>query len=140
MHARRLACAELPRDTSAGQRWKEAVKKATTGRQQGLDYVAMANWQFRRTALGMSQVMPWLGLWPDWKQEVALAAHEAERGRMAQAEAFRHFGRAAYAALRAMGFWRPKWEPGEEGVTRSHQWRLSVRLRTRHGIIPLTAL
>jgi hypothetical protein len=84
-HARRLPCAELPRDTSAGQRLKEAVKKATTGRQPGLDYVAMANWQFRRTALGMSQVMRRLGLWPDWKQEVALAAHEAERGRMSKA-------------------------------------------------------
>jgi len=100
----------------------------------------MANWQFRRTALGMSQVMRRLGLWPDWKQEVALAAHEAQRARMSKAAAFRHFGRAAYAALRAMGFWRPKWEPGQEGVTRARQWRLSVRLRTRHGIIPLTAL
>jgi hypothetical protein len=83
----------------------------------------MAAYQFRRTAMGACTIVVDRGLWDDWKQKIRLAALQAQRRRMRRASAFRWFGHCANAALRAMGFRKPRWDPECPGK-RGSRWIL----------------
>ncbi len=65
----------------------------------------LAHWCFQRKASATARRIAEAGLWDDWKQEIALAALEAEALGLEGYDALRFFGRRAHAALRDMG-WR----------------------------------
>jgi hypothetical protein len=102
-------------------------KQTAKSRATSLDYVAMAVYQFRRTAMGACSILLDRGLWEDWKQEIRPAAHVAQQRRMRRPEAFRWFGHCANAALRAMGFRKPRWDPECPG-RRGSRWILDRAL------------
>jgi hypothetical protein len=68
----------------------------------------MAAAAFQRKAGGALSAIGALGLYPDWQQEIALAAWQAEQQGMSALEALRFFGREAHAALRGLGFAQSK--------------------------------
>jgi hypothetical protein len=76
-----------------------------------LDYRAMAAYSFKREAQGAYLDIARRELVDDWEQEIACAAFLASRRRLSRDNAFRFFRKAAYAALRSMGFRRRQHTP-----------------------------
>src|SRR5262245_42817721 len=70
------------------------------------DYLRLATYAFRRTAGRAFGTLMDRTLGPDWRQEIQLAAWEAERSQMGSLDTLRFCSRAAYRALRNMGFAR----------------------------------
>jgi hypothetical protein len=73
-----------------------------------LDYVGLAVRVFRTNAGGAWEMIRARQLDEDWRQEIELAAFLARREGLSWQDAARLYGRLAYAALMAMGFWRPR--------------------------------
>jgi hypothetical protein len=70
--------------------------------------MGMAVVAFRRTAIGAFRQVLSRGLRDDWQQEMALAAWRCERDRLSKDDAWRLLARAAYHAMKHLGFRRTK--------------------------------